>query len=338
MKNLIYSIIALIAAPVLLISCSMDENAVLEEKTEQIKTKILQAHIEQEYISADMMETVSREKYPQFYTPLVAANLETSAISKESDGEQFDAPLIETDMIPIWRHNKTTVKIYDNGEIEIEKDFPLYEKFMGNTLMKIAENAVDEDLIVTRTKYTGGILSMYNSKGSLINSIPVPMPDFSGLLDSASNQAQFYQEYLSGGTKSCSASGIELLKEQIDLYDNTFDVVSLEETNNGDIILIQESSQGNGRVKTRLSGDLTKTYEYCIYQGEQLMSHSISYYTENSENFSNRLGSSGIMIDLPVKTVMMSLVYKNNIPMVHSEYNYFIKNKSYINTDDYENL
>lgn len=312
-------------------SCSMDE-ARLNNKPSPTDNKISSDILmisEQEFISVNMTEPLSQEKYQEFYTMSFSQQAHnTAAPSGNLSDVEASAPFMDIEDIPVWRENKRTIKIYENGEVEIVNEFPLYEKFMQNTLIRALENVSDRNLSISKSVYSNGMMYLYNHKDVLLYSKSAQMPDFSSLIDSTATE-QIQNTQL---VKSMADPDISTIREIIQRSSGgELSIVRLEENLEGNIILQQVSQDGSTHIHTLLSKDLTKTYYRCILRNGQLQSRSYSYYTQDSRNFSSILNKTGSIRPMPCSTVTQTLVFKNGVPRIHSEYNYYTKNTTFIN-------
>lgn len=314
-------------------SCSMDENMHNSQNSpddNSISSDVLMIS-EQEFISASMTETLSQKKHPQFYTAALAQQINNSTAlvqAKTSSETETSAPLMEIEEIPIWRNNKRTVRVYENGNVEIENEFPLYEEFMKSTLINAVESVTDQRQTVSKSVYSDGMMSLYNNEGELLYSMPVQMPDFSSLIDSAAIE----QIQNSPQLKSGDASDMHIIRERIlQTSGDAFSISKLEQNATGNIVLEQVSKDGSTRICTMLSEDLTKTYNCSIFKNGLLQSRSCSYYAQDIRNFSMTMSRTGTDTPQPCTTITQTLVFKNGVPKVHSEYNYYTKNTTIIN-------
>lgn len=190
MKYYFKPITAAAAVLLLLQSCSMDEDRLNNQTSptdKDVPSGLLMIS-EQEFISASMTEPLSQEKHPGFYTAALAEQIRNATPAKNLSDAETAAPFMDIEDIPVWRDNKRTIKVYENGNLEMENEFPLYEEFMQNTLIKAVEDVADRDQTVSKSAYSGGMMYLYNHKGELLHSMPAQMPDFSSLIDSAATQ------------------------------------------------------------------------------------------------------------------------------------------------------
>ena len=330
MKNYFKPITAPTAVLLLFQSCSMDEDRLNNQASpadKDVPSGLLMIS-EQEFISASMTEPLSQEKHPGFYTAALAEQIRNAAPAKNLSDAETAAPLMDIEDIPVWRDNKRTIKVYENGEMEMENEFPLYEEFMQNTLIKAVENVADIDQTVSKSVYSGSMMYLYNHKGELLHSMTAQMPDFSSLIDSAATQ-QIHNAPL---TKSGDVPDINAIRERIQHSSgDALSITRLDRNSDGSIILEQVSQDGGTQIHTLLSEDLTKTYSRSIFKNGQLQSRSFSYYAQDSKNFSTTLSRTGSDTPQPCTTVTQTLIVKNGVPRIHSEYNYYTRNTTVIN-------
>ncbi len=324
--------IAMAAAALLILqSCSMDEdrlNNQVSPADNETSSGLLMIS-EQEFISASMTEPLSQEKHPGFYTAALAQQVRNApSPSGDLSDAETGASIMDIEDIPVWRKNRRTVKVYENGEVEMVNEFPLYEEFMQNTLIKALENVSDREMSVSKSVYSNGMMYLYNHKDVLLFSKPAQMPDFSSLIDSAANE-QIQNAPLA---KSCDTHDINAIRERIQRSSGAaLSIARLDRSPEGNIILEQVSQDGGTQIHTLLSEDLTRTYSRSIFKNGQLQSRSFSYYAQDSKNFSTTLSRTGSDTPQPCTTVTQTLVLKNGVPRIHSEYNYYTRNTTVIN-------
>ena len=284
---------------------------------------------EQQFISASMTETLSQEKHPGFYTSDLASLItKNRTLASDAPTENVNAPFMDIEDIPIWRENKSTIKIYENGDVEFENEFPLYEEFMQNTLIKAVEDVADQGKLISKTKYTNGTMYLYNKDGELLFSKPTLMPDIFSTIDSSAIEDQIERSMVRTGEQL----DLDSIKKRMQSSDyNDFTISRLERNANGNIVLEQCSLDGSTTVRTLFSDDLTKTYQCDVFNNGQLISTTSSYYTQDLSNFSNSFNATGTKLALPCTTIKQTLTFKDGVPKVHSEYKYYSKNITIIN-------
>lgn len=268
-------------------SCSMDENMHNSQNSpddNSISSDVLMIS-EQEFISASMTETLSQEKHPQFYTAALAQQVRNApAPSGDLSDAGAGAPFMDIEDIPVWRENRRTIKIYENGEVEMVSEFPLYEEFMQNTLIKALESVTDRELSVSKSVYSNGMMYLYNHKDVLLFSKPAQMPDFTSLIDSAANE-QIQNAPLA---KSGDVTDINAIRERIQRSSgDALSIARLDRNSEGNIILEQVSQDGGTQIHTLLSEDLTRIYVAASSRTDSF-SHALSPTTHRTAGTSRQ--------------------------------------------------
>ena len=287
MRNYYKPITVAAAVLSLIQSCSMDEerlNNQVNPADNETASGLLMIS-EQEFISASMTEPLSEEKHPGFYTAALAQQVRNApAPSGDLSDAGAGAPFMDIEDIPVWRENRRTIKIYENGEVEMVSEFPLYEEFMQNTLIKALESVTDRELSVSKSVYSNGMMYLYNHKDVLLFSKPAQMPDFTSLIDSAANE-QIQNAPLA---KSGDVTDINAIRERIQRSSgDALSIARLDRNSEGNIILEQVSQDGGTQIHTLLSEDLTRIYVAASSRTDSF-SHALSPTTHRTAGTSRQ--------------------------------------------------